>query len=70
MVTKGFIPSVAKPAAKVTACCSAIPTSKNRSGNFSENKSSPVPEGIAAVMATIFLSFFAKSIRVLEKMDV
>jgi hypothetical protein len=28
----GFMPSVARPAAKVTACCSAMPTSKVRSG--------------------------------------
>jgi hypothetical protein len=27
------MPSVAMPAAKVTACCSAMPTSKLRSGN-------------------------------------
>ena len=28
----GRMPSAARPAAKVTACCSAIPTSKKRSG--------------------------------------
>ena len=30
----GFSPAAASPAANVTACCSAIPTSKNRSGNM------------------------------------
>ncbi len=33
MAANGFRPSVARPAAKVTACCSAMPTSKVRSGN-------------------------------------
>jgi hypothetical protein len=42
-----------QPAAKVTACCSAMPTSKVRSGMRLANLSSPVPEGMAAVMATI-----------------
>jgi hypothetical protein len=32
MATTGFTPCVASPAAKVTACPSAIPTSKKRSG--------------------------------------
>ena len=49
------------------ACCSAIPTSKLLFGNFSENKSIPVPEGIAAVIPTILLSFSACLIRVLAK---
>ena len=39
------------PAANVTACCSAMPTSKKRSGYFLANFSSPVPEGIAAALA-------------------
>src|ERR671935_182268 len=30
MVAKGFRPSLASPAAKVTPCCSAMPTSKQR----------------------------------------
>ena len=59
MVTNGLNPSHASPAAKVTACCSAIPTSKNLSGCSFENSFSPVPSGIAAVIATIFLSFLA-----------
>ena len=49
-------PSVAKPAAKVTACCSAIPTSNIRSGNFFSKISIPVPDGIAPVIPTIFVS--------------
>ena len=47
---------MAKPAAKVTACCSAIPTSKDLSGNFFSNKLIPVPEGIAPVIPTILVS--------------
>ena len=34
MVANGLRPSVASPAAKVTPCCSAMPTSKQRSGKF------------------------------------
>ena len=49
------MPFAAKPAAKVTACSSAIPTSKNLSGYLSPNFFKPVPSGIAAVIATIFL---------------
>ena len=55
---------MAKPAAKVTACCSAIPTSKVLSGKTLLNASIPVPDGIAAVIPTILLSFFACSINV------
>ena len=43
---------MAMPAAAVTACCSAIPTSKQRSGNRSRKGSKPVESGMAAVMAT------------------
>ena len=35
------------------ACCSAMPTSKNRRGNSSWNGVSPVGPGMAAVMATM-----------------
>ena len=49
-------PRVARPAANVTACCSAMPTSKVRVGNSLANRSSPVPEGMAAVTATILSS--------------
>ena len=47
-------PLVASPAANVTACCSAIPTSKNRFGYMFRNLLSPVPSGMAAVIATTF----------------
>ena len=43
---------MAMPAAAVTACCSAMPTSKQRSGNRSLKGSSPVESGMAAVIAT------------------
>ena len=59
MAMTGFIPSVAKPAAKVTPCCSAMPTSKNRSGYLRANSVNPVPSGMAAVTATMRLSSFA-----------
>ena len=41
-----------RPAAEVSACCSAMPTSKVRSGNRSANAASPVGCSIAAVIAT------------------
>ena len=43
---------MAMPAAAVTACCSAIPTSMRRSPKRSPNGMRPVEPGIAAVMAT------------------
>ena len=52
IATIGRNPPAARPAAKVTACCSAIPTSKNLSGYTFLNLFRPVPSGIAAVMAT------------------
>ena len=61
MATTGIIPCLARPPAMDTACCSAIPTSKVRSGNFSMNFSSPVPLGMAAVMAQTLESFAASS---------
>ena len=64
------MPSAAIPAAKVTACCSAIPTSKTCSGNEFAILSSPVPEGIAAVIATILLSFAARSVSESAKTEV
>ena len=54
-------PSVASPAAKVTACCSAIPTSNVRFGNFFANISTPVPDGIAPVIATIYSTFLQRA---------
>ena len=53
MAQNGRRPSVAMPAAKVTACCSAMPTSKVRSGNRLAKRSRPVPLGMAAVTATM-----------------
>ncbi|CAB4738291.1 unannotated protein [freshwater metagenome] len=47
----------ASPAALVVACCSAIPTSKARFGNFSANLSKPVGPSIAAVIATTSFRF-------------
>ena len=61
ILQNGIIPCVAKPAAKVTACCSAIPTSKDRDGIFSIIIFNDDPEGIAGVMPMIFLFFFASS---------
>src|SRR6266567_771921 len=61
------MPSEARPAAKVTACCSAMPTSKERLGNGSPNRLSPVPDGIAAVIATMRSSFSASLISDLAK---
>ena len=43
---------MAMPAAEVTACCSAMPTSRHRSGKRSAKGSSPVESGMAAVIAT------------------
>ena len=43
--------------------CSAMPTSKVRSGNALLKMSTPVPDGIAAVMATILSSFCASLTR-------
>ena len=57
--TKGIIPLSASPTANVTACCSAIPTSKNLSGNILAYSVNPVPDSIAAVIAAIFLFSFA-----------
>ncbi len=44
---------MAIPAAAVTSCCSAMPTSKNRSGKRAWKGSRPVGPGMAAVRATI-----------------
>ena len=44
----------------VTACCSAMPTSKKRLGKRSREAGSPVPVGIPAVMAQIRSSASAR----------
>ena len=61
MLQKTVKPCVASPAEKVTACCSAIPTSKARSGIariiiFIED-----PDGIAGVIPMILGFFSANS---------
>ena len=61
------MPSVAMPAAKVTACCSAMPTSKQRFGNFLANMSRLVPDGIAALIATMRSSASASAISAVAK---
>ena len=52
MAITGCIPAYASPAALVTACCSAMPTSIVLSGKFCANLSKPVGPSIAAVIAT------------------
>ena len=64
------MPSTARPAAKVTACCSAIPTSYVRFGKRLPKRSTPVPPGIAAVIATTERSLAAMSMSVSAKMAV
>jgi len=51
------MPSLASPAAKVTACCSAMPNRSNASEAIVEFVE-PVPEAIAAVIATMALVGF------------
>ena len=51
--TTGRVLAAESPAAKVSACPSAIPTSKKRLGYFSAKAESPVPSRIAAVIAQI-----------------
>ncbi len=70
MATTGRNPSVASPAAKVTACCSAMPTSKNRSGYFRAKWEMPVPSGMAAVTATMRGSLAASSTKPWPKTSV
>ena len=54
------MPFTANPPANVTACASAIPTSKYLSGNSLAKLTKPVPSRIAAVIATISLLSCAK----------
>ncbi len=64
MATNGRSPCVASPAAKVTACCSQMPTSTNRSGWRVQKQLVPVPSGMAAVMAMTRASSSASMHRV------
>src|SRR5437773_812589 len=55
------------PAAIAQACCSVMPVSWQRAGKLSPNASSPVPEGIAAVIACTRRSRSASLINASEK---
>ena len=70
IVIKGLNPSFAIAAIDVTACCSAIATSQNLSGNSSISLSIPVPLGIAAVTPTTFFFSLAKFNNASEKTEV
>ena len=70
MAQNGLMPSAASPAAKVAACCSAMPTSNVRLGKRRPNLSMPVPPGMAAVMATTERSVAAMSISESAKTEV
>jgi hypothetical protein len=61
MLQKGTSPCVAIPALKVTACCSAMPTSKARWGMAFIMMFSEQPLGMAGVTPTIFGFFSANS---------
>ena len=67
MLQNGIKPCVAIPAAKVTACCSAIPTSKVLFGCFSNMNFREPPVNIAGVMPTILSFLSANSTTVLPK---
>ena len=67
MLQKGNIPCVASPAEKVTACCSAIPTSKTLWGISSIILFKEEPESIAGVTPTILSFSLANSIIVSPK---
>ena len=57
------MPVLAMPAHMSTACDSAMPTSKARSGKASITLLMPVPSGMPAVTPTTLSSFFIRSIR-------
>ena len=67
MLQNGTRPCVAMPAEKVTACCSAMPTSKARSGMASIMNFSEHPVGMAGVTPTMRSSFSASSMMVCPK---
>ena len=64
MLQNGTDPCVAIPAASVTACCSAMPTSKARSGICSIIYFKELPVGMAGVIPIIFWFFLANSTKV------
>ena len=61
MLQNGTLPWVAMPALKVTACCSAMPTSNARSGISASMYFNEQPDGIAGVTPTTRASCFANS---------
>jgi hypothetical protein len=67
MAHTGRMPLVASPAAKRTACSSAMPTSKNWRGTSAASFERPVPLGIAAVMPTTRGSSLANRTMALPK---
>src|SRR5580693_3859773 len=62
MLQNGISPWVAKPAEKVTACCSAIPTSNARLGIAFIIRFNEQPDGIAGVIPIILGLACASSI--------
>ena len=71
MATIGLLPAIAIPVASVTACCSAIATSKYCSGYSLEKRTMPEPSRIAGVIAISLGSCAAishrKSPKIFEK---
>src|ERR1039457_1765229 len=67
ILQKGINPCVDIPAEKVTACCSAIPTSNALSGISFIIIFIDEPEGMAGVTPTILGFCFANSIMVCPK---
>ena len=64
MLQYGIMPALAKPAEKVTAWASAIPTSNTLSGMASIMMFIEQPVGMAGVIPTIFSLFLASSNKV------
>ena len=60
----GCIPEVARPAANVAVCSSAMPQSNERSGYLAKNSFRALPLIMAGVSATIESSLSASSVTV------
>ena len=69
MLQNGMRPSCAMPPEKVTACPSAIPTSKARSGISFIRTFIEHPDGMAGVTPMIFGFIRASSSKVCPKMS-
>jgi hypothetical protein len=69
MLQKTTIP-VAIPADSVTACCSAIPTSKARSGKASIMNFKELPEGMAGVIPLFFVFFGLNLISLTKRLGI